>query len=368
MSVFKDKTLLITGGTGSFGNAVLNRFLRTDIGEIRIFSRDEKKQDDMRHDFQARMPEVANKIKFYIGDVRNKSTLKYAMKGVDYVFHAAALKQVPSCEFFPMEAVKTNVIGTDNTLDAAIDAGVKCVICLSTDKAAYPINAMGITKAIEETIAVAKSRLSGDTKICCTRYGNVMCSRGSVIPLWIDQIRKGNPITITEPSMTRFIMSLEEAVDLVLFAFEHGNNGDIMVQKAPACTIQTQAEAICELFAGQSPAVSGFKVQGSSESAAEELKRQIRVIGIRHGEKMYETLLTKEEAAKAIDMGNFYAVPADNRDLNYDKYFKEGDVKRATIEEFNSNNTKRLNLEETKEKIAELTYIQNELNGIPNLV
>ena len=348
MSIFKGKTLMITGGTGSFGNAVLKRFLNTDIGEIRIFSRDEKKQDDMRHDFQARMPEVANKIKFYIGDVRNKSTLKYAMKGVDYVFHAAALKQVPSCEFFPMEAVKTNVIGTDNTLDAAIDAGVKCVICLSTDKAAYPINAMGITKAIEEKIAVAKSRLSGNTKICCTRYGNVMCSRGSVIPLWIDQIRKGNPITLTEPKMTRFIMSLEEAVDLVLFAFEHGKNGDILVQKAPACTIQTQAEAVCELFGGK--------------------KEEIKVIGIRHGEKMYETLLTKEEAAKAIDMGNFYAVPADNRDLNYDKYFKEGDTKRALIDEFNSNNTRILNLEETKEKIASLTYIQNELAGIPNLV
>ena len=348
MSLFEDKTLLITGGTGSFGNAVLNRFLRTDIGEIRIFSRDEKKQDDMRHDFQARMPEVAHKIKFYIGDVRNKSTLKYAMKGVDYVFHAAALKQVPSCEFFPMEAVKTNVIGTDNVLDAAIDAGVKCVICLSTDKAAYPINAMGITKAIEEKIAVAKSRLSGDTKICCTRYGNVMCSRGSVIPLWIDQIRKGNPITLTEPKMTRFIMSLEEAVDLVLFAFEHGKNGDILVQKAPACTIQTQAEAVCELFGGK--------------------KEDIKVIGIRHGEKMYETLLTKEEAAKAIDMGNFYAVPADNRDLNYDKYFVEGDVKRATIEEFNSDNTNRLNLEETKSKIASLEYIQNELNGVPIIV
>ena len=348
MSVFENKVLLITGGTGSFGNAVLNRFLRTDIGEIRIFSRDEKKQDDMRHDFQARMPEVANKIKFYIGDVRNKSNLKYAMKGVDYVFHAAALKQVPSCEFFPMEAVKTNVIGTDNTLDAAIDAGVKCVICLSTDKAAYPINAMGITKAIEEKIAVAKSRLSGDTKICCTRYGNVMCSRGSVIPLWIVQIRKDNPITLTEPKMTRFIMSLEEAVDLVLFAFENGKNGDILVQKAPACTIQTQAEAVCELFGGK--------------------KEEIKVIGIRHGEKMYETLLTKEEAAKAIDMGNFYAVPADNRDLNYDKYFKEGDTKRAMIEEFNSNNTRILNLEETKAKIASLQYIQNELEGIPNLV
>ena len=348
MSVFKDKVLLITGGTGSFGNAVLNRFLRTDIGEIRIFSRDEKKQDDMRHDFQARMPEVANKIKFYIGDVRNKSTLKYAMKGVDYVFHAAALKQVPSCEFFPMEAVKTNVMGTDNTLDAAIDAGVKCVICLSTDKAAYPINAMGITKAIEEKIAVAKSRYSGETKICCTRYGNVMCSRGSVIPLWIDQIRHGNPITLTEPNMTRFIMSLEEAVDLVLFAFEHGQNGDILVQKAPACTIQTQAEAVCELFGGK--------------------KEDIKVIGIRHGEKMYETLLTNEECAKAEDMGNFYRVPADNRTLNYDKYFKEGDVKRVTLSEFNSDNSYRLNLEETKAKIASLEYIQNELNGIPNIV
>ena len=358
MSLFKDKVLLITGGTGSFGNAVLNRFLKTDIGEIRIFSRDEKKQDDMRHDFQARMPEVASKIKFYIGDVRNKSTLHYAMQGVDYVFHAAALKQVPSCEFFPMEAVKTNVIGTDNTLDAAIDAGVKCVICLSTDKAAYPINAMGITKAIEEKIDVAKSRLSGNTKICCTRYGNVMCSRGSVIPLWIDQIRKGNPITLTEPKMTRFIMSLEEAVDLVLFAFEHGKNGDILVQKAPACTIQTQAEAVRDLFKHQSPS---FK-EGAGEGP------EIRVIGIRHGEKMYETLLTKEEAAKAIDMGNFYAVPADNRDLNYDKYFKEGDVKRATIEEFNSDNTYRLNLEETKAKIASLEYIQNELAGIPNIV
>ena len=346
MSVFKDKTLLITGGTGSFGNAVLNRFLRTDIGEIRIFSRDEKKQDDMRHDFQARMPEVAGKIKFYIGDVRNRSTLNYAMQGVDYVFHAAALKQVPSCEFFPMEAVKTNVIGTDNTLDAAIEAGVKCVICLSTDKAAYPINAMGITKAIEEKIAVAKSRMSGDTKICCTRYGNVMCSRGSVIPLWIDQIRKGNPITLTEPRMTRFIMSLEEAVDLVLFAFEHGKNGDILVQKAPACTIQTQAEAVCELFGGK--------------------KEEIKVIGIRHGEKMYETLLTKEEAAKAIDMGNFYAVPADNRDLNYDKYFTDGNAKRNILTEFNSDNTVRLDVEQVKEKLLSLEYIQNELKGIEN--
>ena len=348
MSLFKDKTLLISGGTGSFGNAVLKRFLATDIKEIRIFSRDEKKQDDMRHEYQAKYPDVAHKIKFYIGDVRSLESCRSAIPGTDYIFHAAALKQVPSCEFFPMEAVRTNVIGTDNVLTAAIEAKVKAVICLSTDKAAYPINAMGITKAIEEKVAVAKSRYSGETKICCTRYGNVMCSRGSVIPLWLDQIRNGNPITLTEPSMTRFIMSLDEAVDLVLFAFEHGQNGDILVQKAPACTIQTQAEAVCELFGGD--------------------KSQIKVIGIRHGEKMYETLLTKEECAKAEDMGDFYRVPADNRDLNYDKFFKEGDAKRATIEEFNSDNTRRLNLEETKAKIASLTYIQNELNGIPNLV
>ena len=341
MSLFTNKTLLITGGTGSFGNAVLNCFLRTDIGEIRIFSRDEKKQDDMRHEFQAKMPEVADKIKFYIGDVRSLESCRGAMHGVDYIFHAAALKQVPSCEFFPMEAVRTNVIGTDNVLTAAIEAGVECVICLSTDKAAYPINAMGITKAIEEKVAVAKSRNSGKTKICCTRYGNVMCSRGSVIPLWIDQIKNGNPITITEPSMTRFIMSLEEAVDLVLFAFEHGENGDLLIQKAPACTIGTQAQAVCELFGGK--------------------KEDIKVIGIRHGEKMYETLLTNEECAKAIDMGNFYRVPADNRGLNYDKYFKEGDEKRNTLTEFNSNNTRILNVEETKAKIASLAYIQDEL-------
>ncbi len=347
MSIFKDKTLLISGGTGSFGNAVLKRFLRTDIGEIRIFSRDEKKQDDMRHEYQAKYPDVAHKIKFYIGDVRSLESCRSAIPGTDFIFHAAALKQVPSCEFFPMEAVRTNVIGTDNVLTAAIEAKVKAVICLSTDKAAYPINAMGITKAIEEKVAVAKSRQTNTTKICCTRYGNVMCSRGSVIPLWIDQIRSGNPITLTEPSMTRFIMSLDEAVDLVLFAFENGQNGDILVQKAPACTIQTQAEAVCELFGGK--------------------KEDIKVIGIRHGEKMYETLLTKEECAKAVDMGDFYRVPADNRDLNYDKYFKEGDVKRVTIEEFNSNNTKRLNLEETKAKIAGLEYIQNELKGIPNV-
>ena len=341
MSLFKDKTLMITGGTGSFGNAVLNRFLQTDIGEIRVFSRDEKKQDDMRHDFQMRMPEVAEKIKFYIGDVRDLQSVKSAMHGVDYIFHAAALKQVPSCEFFPMEAVRTNVIGTDNVLTAAIEEGVECVICLSTDKAAYPINSMGMTKAIEEKVAIAKSRMSGKTKICCTRYGNVMCSRGSVIPLWIDQIKSGNPITVTEPNMTRFIMSLEEAVDLVLFAFEHGENGDLLIKKAPACTIQTQAEAVCELFGGR--------------------KEDIKVIGIRHGEKMYETLLTNEECAKAVDMGDFYRVPADNRGLNYDKYFKEGDEARNTLTEFNSNNTRRLSLQETIDTIAALEYIQERL-------
>ena len=340
MSLFTGKTLMITGGTGSFGNAVLNRFLKTDIGEIRIFSRDEKKQDDMRHEYQAKMPEVADKIKFYIGDVRDLNSVRSAMPGVDYIFHAAALKQVPSCEFFPMEAVRTNVIGTDNVLTAAIEAGVESVICLSTDKAAYPINAMGITNAIEEKVAVAKSRNSGKTK-SCTRYGNVMCSRGSVIPLWIDQIKAGNPITVTEPSMTRFIMSLEEAVDLVLFAFEKGENGDLLIMKAPACTIGTQAEAVCELFGGK--------------------KEDIKVIGIRHGEKMYETLLTNEECAKAIDLGGFYRVPADNRGLNYDKYFKEGDAKRNTLTEFNSNNTRMLNLEETKATIAKLAYIQERL-------
>ena len=348
MSIFKDKTLLITGGTGSFGNAVLRRFLDTDIKEIRIFSRDEKKQDDMRHEYQVRYPEVAHKIKFFIGDVRSLESCRSVMPGVDYIFHAAALKQVPSCEFFPLEAVKTNVIGTDNVLTAAIEAKVKAVICLSTDKAAYPINAMGITKAIEEKVAVAKSRFSGETKICCTRYGNVMCSRGSVIPLWIEQIRSGNPITLTEPYMTRFIMSLDEAVDLVLFAFEHGQNGDILVQKAPACTIGTQAEAVCELFGGR--------------------KEDIKVIGIRHGEKMYETLLTNEECAKAEDMGNFYRVPADNRGLNYDKYFKEGDETRNPLHEFDSNNTRLLNLEETKAKIASLEYIQKELSGEGNFV
>ena len=341
MSAFTGKTLMITGGTGSFGNAVLNRFLKTDIGEIRIFSRDEKKQDDMRHEFQVKMPEVSEKIKFYIGDVRSLQSCRSAMVGVDYIFHAAALKQVPSCEFFPMEAVKTNVIGTDNVLTAAVEAGVKSAICLSTDKAAYPINAMGISKALEEKVAVAKSRNSGKTKICCTRYGNVMCSRGSVIPLWIDQIRKGNNITVTEPKMTRFIMSLEEAVDLVLFAFENGENGDLFIQKAPACTIQVLAEAVCELFGAD--------------------KDKIKKIGIRHGEKMYETLLTSEECASAVDMGDFYRVPSDKRDLNYDKYFIEGDEKRVKLSEFNSDNTKLLTVSEVKQKMLELSYIREEL-------
>ena len=343
MGIFTGKTLLITGGTGSFGHAVMDRFLSTDIGEIRIFSRDEKKQDDMRHEYQAKMPEVAEKIKFYIGDVRDINSVKNAMNGVDYIFHAAALKQVPSCEFFPIEAVKTNVLGTENVLNAAIEAGVKSIICLSTDKAAYPVNAMGTSKAMMEKVIVAKSRTvdQAKTKICCTRYGNVMCSRGSVIPLWIDQIRAGNPITVTEPTMTRFIMSLEEAVDLVLFAFEHGETGDILVQKAPACTIKVQAEAVCDLFGGD--------------------KSAIRQIGIRHGEKMYETLLTNEECERAIDLGKFYRVPCDSRNLNYDKYFTQGNIERAKLTEFNSNNTELLDVEEVKAKLMELSYIREEL-------
>ena len=334
--MFKGKTLLITGGTGSFGNAVLNRFLDTDIGEIRIFSRDEKKQDDMRHLY--RNP----KIKYYIGDVRSIQSLKDAMHGVDYIFHAAALKQVPSCEFFPMEAVRTNVIGTDNMLTAAIEAGVKKVICLSTDKAAYPINAMGTSKAMMEKVFVAKSRTvdPDKTTICGTRYGNVMCSRGSVIPLFIEQIKAGGPLTVTEPKMTRFIMSLEEAVELVLFAFEHANAGDIMVQKAPACTIEVLAQAVKELF---------------------HANNEVKIIGIRHGEKMYETLLTNEECARATDLGNFYRVPADQRDLNYDKYFIEGNEKRSELSEFNSNNTTILDVEQVKEKLLTLSYIREEI-------
>jgi len=341
MSQFAGKVLMITGGTGSFGYAVLNRFLETDIGEIRIFSRDEKKQDDMRHEFQVKMPEVSDKIGFYIGDVRDLQSVKNAIHGVDYIFHAAALKQVPSCEFFPLEAVKTNILGTENVLTAAIEEGVKSVVCLSTDKAAYPVNAMGISKAMMEKVVVARSRTAKNTKICCTRYGNVMCSRGSVIPLWIDQIRAGHPVTITDGRMTRFIMSLEEAVNLVLFAFEHGEAGDIFVHKAPACTIQVQAEAVCELFGGR--------------------KDAIKVIGIRHGEKMYETLLTNEECAHAIDMGHYYRVPCDRRGLNYDKYFSCGNTERNTLIEFNSSNTQLLTVEQVKEKIAGLAYIQERL-------
>ena len=344
---FTNKTLLITGGTGSFGNAVLNRFLQTDIKEIRIFSRDEKKQDDMRHEYQAKFPGLSDKIKFFIGDVRDLASVKNAMHGVDYIFHAAALKQVPSCEFFPMEAVKTNVIGTDNVLTAAIDEGVKSVICLSTDKAAYPVNAMGTSKAMMEKVIVAKSRTVNPekTKICCTRYGNVLCSRGSVVPLWIEQIKAGKPITITDPNMTRFIMSLHEAVDLVLFAFENGTSGDILVQKAPACTIGTLAQAVKELF---------------------NSKDEIKVIGIRHGEKMYETLLTNEECSGAIDLGSFYRVPCDKRDLNYDKYFKDGDIQRNTLTEFNSNNTDLLNVEQVKAKLLTLQYIRDEIAAWEN--
>ena len=343
MSAYTGKTLLITGGTGSFGNAVLNRFLDTDIGEIRIFSRDEKKQDDMRHAFQSEMPQFAEKLRFFIGDVRELSSVRNAMHGVDYIFHAAALKQVPSCEFFPMEALKTNVIGVDNVLTAAIDEGVRSVICLSTDKAAYPINAMGVTKALAERVATAKSRTVPEekTKICCTRYGNVLCSRGSVVPLWIDQIKNGEPITVTDPNMTRFLMSLEEAVELVEFAFRNGRSGDILVQQAPACTIMTLARAVCQMF-------------GADAS-------QIRIIGIRHGEKMAETLLTNEECARAEDLGGFYRVPADNRTLNYDRYFSNGDVERNTLTEFTSDNTRQLNVPEVIEKLSALPYIRRQL-------
>jgi len=345
--MFKDKVLLITGGTGSFGNAVLNRFLDTDIKEIRIFSRDEKKQDDMRHEYQSKYPEQFEKIRFYIGDVRDLQSVKNAMNGVDYIFHAAALKQVPSCEFFPLEAVKTNVIGTDNVLTAAIDAGVKKVICLSTDKAAYPVNAMGTSKAMMEKVIIAKSRTVSPekTSISCTRYGNVMCSRGSVIPLFIEQIKQGKPMTLTEPQMTRFIMSLEEAVELVVFAFQNAETGDIMVQKAPACTIEVLAQAVAELF---------------------DPDHEIKVIGIRHGEKMYETLLTNEECSNAMDLGAFYRVPCDKRDLNYDNYFKNGNTERVKLSEFNSNNTELLDVEQVKEKLLELSYIRDELDAWKN--
>lgn len=339
-SAFDGRTLLITGGTGSFGNAVLERFLKTGVREIRIFSRDEKKQDDMRRAYQN------DRVQYYIGDVRDIASVKNAMHGVDYVFHAAALKQVPSCEFFPLEAVKTNVFGTDNVLTAAIAAGVRRIICLSTDKAAYPINAMGTSKAMMEKVIVAKSRTvdPDKTTICCTRYGNVMCSRGSVIPLFLSQIRAGKPLTVTDPSMTRFIMSLSEAVELVAFTFEHGISGDIMVQKAPACTIEVLVKAVCEVF-GVEP--------------------DVRVIGIRHGEKMYETLLTNEECAHAVDLGNYFRVPKDARDLNYEKYFDEGNTEAAQLTEFNSNNTRLLNVEQVKQKLLALPYIQNELAGVP---
>lgn len=342
MGIFTGKTLLITGGTGSFGNAVLRRFIMSDIKEIRIFSRDELKQDNMRHEFQEKYPQYFQKLKFFIGDVRDPNSIRNAMHGVDYIFHAAALKQVPSCEFFPIEAVKTNVLGTENVLSVAIECGVKKIICLSTDKAAYPVNAMGTSKAMMEKVIVAKSRTISPelTSICCTRYGNVMCSRGSVIPLWISQIRDGEDITITEPKMTRFIMSLDEAVDLVLYAFENGESGDILVQKAPACTIEVLAQAVKELWHSNA---------------------KIKVIGIRHGEKMYETLLTNEECAHAIDMGNFYRVPCDKRDLNYDKYFRGDDTVINPLTEFNSNNTQLLSVEQVKEKLLALQYIRDEL-------
>lgn len=345
MSLFENRTLMLTGGTGSFGGAVLNRLITSDIGEIRVFSRDEAKQDALRHNLQVQFPSVSNKVKFFIGDVRDIASVRNAIHGVDFIFHAAALKQVPSCEFFPLEAVKTNVLGTDNVITAAIDEGVKTVICLSTDKAAYPVNAMGTSKAMMEKVIVAKSRTTSTTKICCTRYGNVMCSRGSVIPLWIEQIKQGLPTTITEPSMTRFIMSLDEAVDLVLFAFENGASGDILVQKAPACTIGVLVQAVKELFHNES---------------------ETRIIGIRHGEKVYETLLTNEECAHAYDLGGFYRVPCDKRDLNYDKYIKVGDTKRNTLTEFNSNNTTLLDISQVKEKLLSLAYIRDEIAAWEN--
>lgn len=343
MSIFEGKTLLITGGTGSFGNAVLRRFLETDIKEIRIFSRDEKKQDDMRHEYQAKMPQVCDKIKFYIGDTRDLQSTKNAMYGVDYIFHAAALKQVPSCEFFPLEAVKTNVLGTENVLTAAIEAGVKRIVCLSTDKAAYPINAMGISKAMMEKVIIAKSRTvdPAKTTICCTRYGNVMCSRGSVIPLFIDQIKAGKPLTVTDPNMTRFLMSLEEAVELVAYAFAHANPGDLFIQKAPASTIHDLAQAVNELFGGTS---------------------EIKIIGTRHGEKLYETLMTTEEKLKSIDEGSYFRIMADKRDLNYDKYFVDGTPELSQLEPYTSHNTQRLDVEGVKEKLLSLSFIRGQLD------
>lgn len=353
MSIFKDKTLLITGGTGSFGNAVLRRFLISDIKEIRIFSRDEKKQDDMRHHLQANYPEAASKVKFYIGNVRNRESVDVAMRGVDFVFAAAALKQVPSCEFFPMEATLTNVIGTNNVLLSAIEHGVKNVVVLSTDKAAYPINAMGISKAMMEKVAIAKGRELGEnakTTICCTRYGNVMASRGSVIPLWVEQIIEGKPITITDPNMTRFMMTLDDAVDLVIYAFTNGHNGDLFVQKAPAATLSTLAEALKQIYA---------------EIDSRYAETEVKVIGTRHGEKLYETLVTREEMSKAVDMGNYYRIPCDNRDLNYDKFFINGNVDIAETEDYHSHNTRRLDVEAMKEQLMRLRFIQEDLGIIP---
>lgn len=343
-TIFAGKTLLITGGTGSFGNTVLRHFLSTDIGEIRIFSRDEKKQDDMRHAYQQQYPALSGKLKFYIGDVRNPDSVRGAVRGVDYIFHAAALKQVPSCEFFPMEAVRTNILGTDNVLTAAVGAGVKRVVCLSTDKAAYPINAMGISKAMMEKVIAANARTvkNGGTTICCTRYGNVMASRGSVIPLFIEQIKAGKPITITDPDMTRFLMSLDEAVDLVAFAFGHANPGDLFVQKSPASTIGDLAKAVQKLF-------------GDTGT---------HVIGTRHGEKLYETLLTREERMRSEDLGGYYRVSADARDLNYDKYFVEGKVQTQAPEDYTSHNTQRLTVDEVVEKLLTLDYIKEELAAL----
>lgn len=352
MSVFKDKVLLITGGTGSFGNAVLRRFLTSDIKEIRIFSRDEKKQDDMRHHLQAQYPEQASKVKFYIGNVRNRESVDVAMRGVDYVFAAAALKQVPSCEFFPMEAAMTNVMGTSNVLLSAIDHRVKNVVVLSTDKAAYPINAMGISKALMEKVAIAKGRELGEgaqTTICCTRYGNVMASRGSVIPLWVEQIMLGKSITITDPNMTRFMMTLDDAVDLVIYTFTHGHNGDLFVQKAPAATLDVLAEALKQIYSKIDPKYG---------------ETEVKVIGTRHGEKLYETLVTREEMAKAIDCGNYYRIPCDSRDLNYDKFFVEGNEKVSAIEDYHSHNTARLDVEGMKEQLMRLRFIQEDLGLI----
>lgn len=355
MSVFNGKTLLITGGTGSFGNAVLRRFLTTDVREIRIFSRDEKKQDDMRHHLQSAYPEVAHKVKFYIGDVRLKESVDVAMRGVDYVFSAAALKQVPSCEFFPMETTRTNVIGTNNVLLSAIEHGVRNVVVLSTDKAAYPINAMGMSKALMEKVAIAKGRELGDnaqTTICCTRYGNVMGSRGSVIPLWVEQIIDGRPITITDPAMTRFMMTLDDAVDLVLFAFTHGRNGDLFVQKAPAATLATLAEALIGIYSGLDPSYGDTQVQ---------------VIGTRHGEKLYETLVTREEMAKAIDMGKYFRIPCDTRDLNYDKFYTQGNAEIAEVEDYHSHNAVRLDIQGMSRELMRLRFIREDLGLVPKM-